>query len=101
MFIVRPMDFRDAERAEAKQRLGELWDFFLSTDDKRISTDDLFTNAGVTQASFEAMINSILRRPTVVLQRSLAELWVNGYNIHLLRSWDANIDLQFVLDSYR
>lgn len=26
--------------------------------------------------------------------------WINGYNPHLLRAWNANMDIQFILNPY-
>ena len=41
-----------------------------------------------------------MKRPTLLLKRSPSEIKVNNYNINLLKAWQANIDVQFVLDPY-
>ena len=41
-----------------------------------------------------------LGRPTLFLQRSPFKIRINNYNPKLLKAWRANVDLQFVLDSY-
>eukprot|EP00079_Xenopus_tropicalis_P016290 XP_004914953.1 PREDICTED: uncharacterized protein LOC101733667 [Xenopus tropicalis] len=36
----------------------------------------------------------------ILLKRDPKEAWVNGYNLDLLRAWNANMDIQYILDSY-
>ncbi len=45
-------------------------------------------------------IRSSIKRATVFLKRSTNAIFVNGYNQKLLQAWGANIDFQFVLDTY-
>jgi hypothetical protein len=45
-------------------------------------------------------IRSSIKRPTVFLKRSTNAIFINGYNRQLLEAWGANIDIQFVLDTY-
>ena len=40
------------------------------------------------------------RGKTVVLQRKPNEMWVNNYNPLFMEAWQANMDIQFCLDSY-
>lgn len=49
---------------------------------------------------FNAAIRSTLKRGTVFLRRSVGEAFVNSYNIKILEYWKANMDIQFVLDTY-
>jgi len=45
-------------------------------------------------------IRSSIKRKTVFLKRSTNAVFVNPYNRKLLEAWQANIDVQFVLDTY-
>ena len=45
-------------------------------------------------------IRSSIKRPTVFLKRATNAAFINGYNRKLLEAWGANIDVQFVLDTY-
>jgi len=36
----------------------------------------------------------------ILLKRHPKECWVNAYNSDLLRAWNANMDIQFVIDDY-
>lgn len=41
-----------------------------------------------------------LKHSTLLLKRSPAEIRINCYNPNLLKAWQANMDIQFVLDPY-
>lgn len=45
-------------------------------------------------------IRSSLNTPKVFLKRNVSEIRVNAYNNFILRCWEANIDVQFILDAY-
>ena len=54
----------------------------------------------LTEEEYVKCIRSTLTGPKVFLKRRPAEIRVNLYNEDLLRAWNANMDLQFVLDPY-
>ena len=41
-----------------------------------------------------------LKHNTLLLKRSPADIRINCYNPNLLKAWQANMDIQFVLDPY-
>jgi len=45
-------------------------------------------------------IRSSIKRPTVFLKRSTNAIFVNDYNEDILSCWQANIDFQFIIDTY-
>ncbi|XP_062614791.1 uncharacterized protein LOC134276564 [Saccostrea cucullata] len=45
-------------------------------------------------------IRASLKGPKVFLRRSPSEMRVNYYNTSVLKAWNANLDIQFVLDPY-
>ena len=49
---------------------------------------------------YQAAHDLLTGRQCVVLKRDPHEVWINQYNPHLLRCWDANMDIQFVLDQF-
>ena len=62
--------------------------------------DDLLKELGISKDKYyEALIVSE-RGKTVILKRSLKEIYVNNYNPTFLKAWDANLDVQFCLDTY-
>ena len=84
---------------EAKELLSKVWNAVLSLD--QMSTcKQLFQKLDIDQMRYQAAHDILTRRQCVVLQRDPGEVWINQYNPHLLRCWDANMDIQFVLDPF-
>lgn len=54
----------------------------------------------MTYSQFKQCIVDIATRNTVHIKRRVSDIWVNNYNEHLSRAWNANLDIQFVIDSY-
>lgn len=45
-------------------------------------------------------IRSNLKAPRVFLKRDPCEIRINSYNSVMLKSWEANLDIQYILDPY-
>ena len=54
----------------------------------------------MTKEVYINAIRSQLRAPTIYLKRSVRDVRVNNYNAYMLMAWQANIDIQFILDTY-
>ncbi|XP_063435688.1 uncharacterized protein LOC134716608 [Mytilus trossulus] len=85
---------------KAKQMLACLWNVIKECEDKTLTTSELFLKAGLSQEDFQECFRWITNRNTVVLKRNKDELFINQYNPHLLKSWNANMDIQYILDAY-
>ena len=102
-FIAKPQENNDddnTEKERAKQRIDELWKCILDSKNEGLSTADLFEKVHMSQEEFEKCSQLLAKRNTVILKRRADETYINHYNEHLLRAWDANIDIQYVLDAY-
>ena len=64
------------------------------------SLEKLFESLGINQAIFEAAYKLVGRKTHVVLQRQIGEVWINQYNKPLLKCWNANMDIQYVVNAY-
>lgn len=64
------------------------------------SVDQLFSRLGLSQELFETAYNRLSRNTHVVLRRQVDEVWINQYSKPLLKCWNANLDIQFVVDAY-
>ncbi|XP_042269742.1 uncharacterized protein LOC121898666 isoform X1 [Thunnus maccoyii] len=60
----------------------------------------LFQSVGIDQVTFEAAYTCLARNTHIVLKRQVNEVWINQYSKPLLKCWQANLDLQFVVDAY-
>jgi hypothetical protein len=60
----------------------------------------LLNHLDTNKEDYLLAIRTSIKRTTVFLRRSTNASFVNGYNRKLLEAWGANIDVQFVLDTY-
>ncbi|VDI36705.1 Hypothetical predicted protein [Mytilus galloprovincialis] len=84
----------------AQSVLHKLWTIINTDHLPNITTQQLFTAAGITQKEFEEASNILTKRSSVTMKRTPSDLWTNQYNPDLLRCWNANMDLQFITDAY-
>ncbi|KAK3087854.1 hypothetical protein FSP39_011503 [Pinctada imbricata] len=56
--------------------------------------------ADMPEDEYIKCVRSSINSPKIFVKRTPSEIRVNMYNEHLLLAWNANIDLQFVLDPY-
>ncbi|TKS65620.1 ATP-dependent DNA helicase PIF1 [Collichthys lucidus] len=64
------------------------------------TAEQLFRHVGVSQGRFEAAYDRCATKTQVVLKRQANAVWINQYSKPLLKCWNANIDIQFVVDAY-
>ena len=70
-------------------------------DGMNFSFEQFLTNvAEMSEEEYIKCIRSSINGPKVFLKRQPSEIRINLYNEHLLCAWNANIDLQYVLDPY-
>ena len=113
-FISSPMEVEDEsetntqcrdeiklKKTQAKGILQSMWDKIQSEEIDSIKTvEELFEQLNITQEVYEEAYKMVTSKQSVVLKRHPNELWTNQYNPHLLKCWDANMDIQYVLDPY-
>ncbi|XP_062621669.1 uncharacterized protein LOC134283235, partial [Saccostrea cucullata] len=106
-FINSPLEEDDTEATDlqkqqsiAKEILLQVWNEVQDEGNKSKTTEDIFSHLGLTQAHYEETHKRLAKKRTVVLERNPNELWINQYNPCLLKCWDANMDIQFVLDPF-
>ncbi|KAK3083914.1 hypothetical protein FSP39_005261 [Pinctada imbricata] len=83
---------------QAKEILKTIWEGIQ--DEKIESCSDLYRKVAVSQNEFENAYNIITSKRAVVLKREPSEVWINQYNPILLHCWNANMDIQYVLDAF-
>ncbi|XP_061169173.1 uncharacterized protein LOC133178496 [Saccostrea echinata] len=91
---------RKINKAYAKEILLSVWDKVQTDGEENSSIEEIFNDLSLTQELYEEAQNTLLTRRTVILQRTPNEMWTNQYNRCLLKCWDANMDIQFVLDPF-
>ena len=98
-----PRDVDDAHeiKSDAKETLNlvrkVLTDEATPND---ISLIDLLEKANVEEEDYLEAMSVSQRGNNVVLERDPSENSVNPYNPTLLKAWQANMDIQFIIDAY-
>ena len=64
------------------------------------SAIDLFASVGINQEVFQGAYRCLAKKTNVVMKRQTSEVWVNQYSKNLLKCWKANMDIQYVVDTY-
>ncbi|CAM4800160.1 unnamed protein product [Rotaria magnacalcarata] len=62
--------------------------------------DNLLTKYNWSYDDYESALRLIHTRTIMIHKREPNARWVNQYNEEILRVWNANMDIQFVLDPY-
>ena len=84
---------------EAQKTLGKVRKILIdnSTD---TSLDDLLANAGVEFGDYMATVQTSTRGNTIVLKCDPSECKINNYNRAMMLAWQANMDIQYVVNAY-
>ncbi|CAM4732690.1 unnamed protein product [Leuciscus chuanchicus] len=84
----------------AKEQLQNVWDLLNDSTQSFDSITQLLHKANMTYEEYEKHIDTISTSSSIFMERRPQDCWVNGYNPMLLRAWDANMDIQFILNPY-
>ena len=106
-FVCRPKECPENQdevkwKTEAQNSLKRLNEIINGQNfNSKMSTDELFQQAHVTQDVLEENVCRLASRVSVILKRDPSSIWVNGYNKNLLDTWNANMDIQYVTNAYQ
>ncbi|XP_073808479.1 uncharacterized protein [Danio rerio] len=84
----------------AKAELQKVWDLLNDSTKSFENITDLLNQVNMTYEDYENYIDSLSKSSVIVMERQPQDCWVNGYNPLLLRAWNANMDIQFILNPY-
>ncbi|XP_062600308.1 uncharacterized protein LOC134261943 [Saccostrea cucullata] len=87
-----------AERSP-KQIVKDIWRIINSTE-SNLTFDDILLACNITYAKFKESLSANTKKNTIYYKRNVEDGWVNNYNPTLLRAWNANMDIQYVMDPY-
>ncbi|XP_035710253.1 uncharacterized protein LOC110853120 [Folsomia candida] len=93
-----PQEIKNAEELYAKiqEKLNQLGRVYKED----IDFNKFLVELNTDYSSYKMAIRSSIKRPTVFLKRSTNSSFINPYNRKLLEAWEANLDIQFILDIY-
>ncbi len=94
---------REAARkamSEARAKLKPVWDLLNDPQASFDSLSELLTECKMSIEDYNENVEALSNANVILLKRDPKESWVNGYNPDLLRAWNANMDIQFVIDAF-
>ena len=72
----------------------------ISEGNTDLSLTELLDKADVTETEYVDALETSCTGNIVVLQREPHECCINNYNSSVMLAWQANMDIQFVLNAY-
>ncbi|XP_055077310.1 LOW QUALITY PROTEIN: uncharacterized protein LOC117394129 [Periophthalmus magnuspinnatus] len=87
-------------KEEAEFIMSVLKNAIVDENNLCLSAEELFASLGLSQFTFEQVYNVLDGHTHIVLKRDVAEAWINNYNEKLLTCWNANMDIQYVVDAW-
>uniref|UniRef100_A0A8C4HPS9 ATP-dependent DNA helicase n=1 Tax=Dicentrarchus labrax TaxID=13489 RepID=A0A8C4HPS9_DICLA len=85
---------------EAKDKLQMLRNFISDPNASFNNLSELLEKCNLTYEEYRKCVTNLTMSNVIMLKRHPNHCWVNGYNPDLLRAWNANMDIQFVLDEF-
>ena len=105
--ILTPLsdDVNLEEKCKAEELYSKLEDKLNAKDWGRdfkedLPFEDFLLSLDTNYDDYILAVRSSIKRATVFLKRSTNAAFINPYNAELLQAWQANIDIQFILDIY-
>lgn len=65
-----------------------------------ISFEDMLAELELPEAEYYKAVRSKLKSAKIFLSRGSTEVGINAYNVDILHMFEANMDIQYVLDQY-
>lgn len=65
-----------------------------------ITFQEFLDKLAMTEESYIVAFRYAIKRNSLFLKRTPSEIRINNYNTTLLKAWQANMDMQYVLDPY-
>ena len=96
----RTIEAIKAEKESAKETLKKVWDLLSDKERQFDSFEEVLQAANISQGELENNLATCTNRQTIYYKRRIEEQWINNYNPHLIRAWNGNMDIQYVMDPY-
>jgi len=81
--------------------LNTVLDFLLNNEiPPELTIDTLLSQLGISMEDYNKALATGIKGRSYIVKRNLTELFINNYNPTNLGAWQANIDIQPVLDTY-
>ena len=102
--ILQPLDessLSENEQSLIKQNYNELSKLLDSLKyDEQMPFEQYLDKLGFTEQQYIMAVRYSIKGDTLFLKRSPSEIRINSYSTELLKAWQANMDIQYILDPY-
>jgi hypothetical protein len=101
--ILQPLtepEFTRNQQEKYKKIYKDIDEFLYSIEEEQLSYEEFLLKFDLSEEEYILCVRASISNPTVMLKRSLKETRTNNYNETILKAWQANIDIQFILDVY-
>ncbi|CAI5670342.1 unnamed protein product [Oreochromis niloticus] len=88
------------KQKEAKEKLQPLRDLLCDPNSSFENLSELLHKCKLTYEQYLDSVFNLSNGHVILLEREPNDCWVNAYNADLLRAWNANMDIQYVIDDY-
>ena len=85
---------------QAKEALKPVRELLMDPNASFKDLSELLEKCNMSPDEYRGHVRSLTCGMVVVMKRDPKDCWVNGYNPDLLRAWNANMDIQYVLDDF-
>ncbi|XP_062600922.1 uncharacterized protein LOC134262538 [Saccostrea cucullata] len=87
-------------KSQAEDILLRVWNEVLDDVNGCKTTQEIFSEMKLSQDVYELAHQALSAKTSTILKRNPDEMWTNQYNSCLLKCWDANMDIQYILDPF-
>ena len=95
-----PIDMTEADKKSHRERWTKIKKELDKPDTQIMDFGNFIKHLNVLEEEYLLAVRSTLVGPKVFLRRKPSNVRVNGYNATVLRSWQANMDIQFITNAY-
>ena len=92
---------KNAKMARVTEVLGAAKDLINDPDfDENMTFEDFYAAINTNEKEYLELLGISERGKVLVLKRNCKERFINNYNSEMLTAWNANMDIQLVVDPY-
>lgn len=84
----------------AKEKLQTLRSLISDPNASFNNLSELLEKCNLTHEEYMTCVTDLTSTNVVMMKCDPKDCWVNGYNAYLLKAWNANMDIQYVLDEF-
>ncbi|XP_013856100.1 uncharacterized protein LOC106511928, partial [Austrofundulus limnaeus] len=96
--ISRPAENQDTEAI--KDKLRPVMELLNEPEAASMTLQQILSRCNLTMEEYEQCLQCMNKKTAIIMKRDPQSCLINNYNPVLLESWNSNLDVSFVLNSY-